>query len=128
MAYASDESEHYEAYVKSFDGQTKVQISTGGGREPLWSHRGREPFYRSGDQMMVAEMAPETMPRPIRTAALFKGPYTLAGPTSPMRSYDLTPDDQQFLMVRPHAASAPRADIHVVLNWMDELKRLVPVH
>ena len=44
------------------------------------------------------------------------------------RSYDVSPDGRRFLVVK----SAPRDEsnptlLNVVLNWGDELKRLVPV-
>ena len=40
-------------------------------------------------------------------------------------NYDVTPDGQRFLMIQlgePEAAT----QINVVLNWFEELKRLVP--
>ena len=47
------------------------------------------------------------------------------------RRHDLAPDGQRFLMVKQGAttndASAP-AHINVVLNWFEELQRLVPTN
>src|SRR4029077_12600233 len=46
LAYASDESGRYEIYVQPFPGPGgKWQISTEGGREPVWARDG-ELFYR----------------------------------------------------------------------------------
>ena len=42
------------------------------------------------------------------------------------RDYDVTPDGQRLLIVRTPDAAAPR-QIDVITNWLDELKRLVPV-
>ena len=39
--------------------------------------------------------------------------------------YDISPDGRRFLMIRTPPESAPR-QINIVLNWFDELKRLVP--
>jgi len=39
-------------------------------------------------------------------------------------NYDIHPDNQRFVMVKP--AETISADLIVVLNWFEELKRLVP--
>lgn len=58
VAYESDESGQIEVYVRSFpDSDMKSQVSTGGGRFPVWSADGRELFYRSGDQVLVVDVA-----------------------------------------------------------------------
>ncbi len=47
------------------------------------------------------------------------------------RTYDVTPDGQRFLMIKEGAATddsaAPVVQIHVVLNWHQELLERVPV-
>ena len=49
MAYSSDESGRYEIYVVPYPGPGgKWQISSEGGREPLWNRNGRELFFRNG--------------------------------------------------------------------------------
>ncbi len=44
------------------------------------------------------------------------------------RMYDIAPDGQKFLMVKPAGTTEGRERSHVVLvqNWFEELKRLVP--
>jgi len=47
-----------------------------------------------------------------------------------VRTYDLTRNADRFIFLRirhPPATSAPR-EIHVVQNWTEELKRLVPAN
>ncbi len=39
-------------------------------------------------------------------------------------NYDISPDGQRFLMIK--AVEGSTGQIHVVLNWFEELKRLVP--
>ncbi len=39
-------------------------------------------------------------------------------------NYDVTPDGDRFLIVR---STEPVTELRVVLNWTEELKRLVPV-
>ncbi|MCU1317081.1 MAG: hypothetical protein JWN63_2403 [Candidatus Acidoferrum typicum] len=56
---------------------------------------------------------------------LFEGRYELSPATTP--NYDVSPDGQRFLMLKPNEqeASAP-TQINVALNWFEELKRRVP--
>ena len=57
---------------------------------------------------------------------LFEGePIT----TTPLRSYDVTPDGQHFIMV--HNEKRPEEHVtklNVVLHWSEELKRRVPAN
>jgi hypothetical protein len=55
---------------------------------------------------------------------LFKGDY-LASPFG--YNYDVSQDGQRFLMIKSvEQEQAAPAQINVVLNWTEELKRLVP--
>ena len=51
---------------------------------------------------------------------LFEGSYYF-GPR--MRAYDVTSDGQRFLMIKEDALGE-RNEIHVVLNWFEELRAL----
>ena len=47
--------------------------------------------------------------------------------TVPVRGWDVSADGQHFLLVKPIAPTdKPVTVMHVVLNWAEELKRLVP--
>jgi len=125
LAYSSDETSRLEIYVQPFPGPGgKVQISTDGGIEPLWARNG-ELFYRNGDRMMAVE----TRTQPTFTTGtprlIFEGLYDQIGGGN--TNYDVTADGQRFVMVKPagQEAAAP-TQIHVVLNWFEELKRRVP--
>jgi len=56
-----------------------------------------------------------------RSAVLFTGDYQSIGYN---RQYDVTPDGQRFLMLKQEQTRV--GQINVVLNWFEELKRLVP--
>ena len=44
-----------------------------------------------------------------------------------VRSYDIAPDGRRFVMRTAASAELqPMTDIRIVLNWLEELKRLVP--
>ena len=57
---------------------------------------------------------------------LFEGPYLPTPGTFP--NYDVSPDGQRFLMLKSGEQESAPTQIHIVTNWFDELKRLVPVH
>jgi hypothetical protein len=103
----------------------KWQISTEGGTEPVWNHSGRELFFRSGDKMMVVDIATQPSFAAGKPRMLFQGPYERSPATSP--NYDVSADGQRFLMLKPAdtGESAP-TQINIVLNWFEELKRRVP--
>ena len=122
VAYDSDASGRHEVYVRPFvdvdDGEWL--ISNAGGRYPLWGPAGRELFYFTSDGEMMA-VAVRTEPafasEPPRV--LFSGDYHRAS----ARSYDIASDGTRFLLIKENDASPEFA---VVLNWFEELKRLVP--
>ena len=96
MAYASNESGRYEVYVQPFLGSGgKWQISTDGGREPLWARSGRELFYRSGEKMMVADVITQPGFQAAGSRVLFQGPYETTSSAS--ANYDVSADGQRFL-------------------------------
>ena len=128
IAYTSDETGQDEVYVERFsDLGNKEQISTGGGRSPVWSPDGTELFYRnlSGSRMMVVPIVTEPTLTPGTARVVFEGTYFQAEG----RRYDLAPDGR-FLMIKLGVTTddtpAPTARITVVLNWFEELERLVP--
>jgi len=126
LAYISNESGRYEVYAQPYPGPgRKLQISTEGGTEPVWNRNGRELFYRSGDKMMAVDIATQPGFAAGKPHLLFEGIYERTPATSP--NYDVSPDGQRFLMLKPDAqeAAAP-TQINVVLNWFEELKRRVP--
>jgi Tol biopolymer transport system component len=127
LAYISDESGRYEVYVQPYPGPGgKYQISTAGGTEPVWNPKGKELFYRNGDKMMAVDVATRPGFSVGKPRMLFQGPYMPTTGTSPF--YGVSPDGQRLLMVKPAEAtpSSYLTQIVVVLNWTEELKRLVP--
>ena len=96
----------------------------GGGAEPVWAPDGRELFYRNGDKMMavVIETAPELSVGTPRL--LFEGRFLGIGRLQ-RRNYDVSADGQRFLMIQREQDLVP-TELIVILNWFEELKRLVP--
>ena len=117
IAYVSNESGRTEAYLRSVaDPARKQQVSNNGGTEPVWAHGGRELFYREGDKIMAVSLSGSGAD--IRAAgphALFQGEF--AKGTIDVANYDVTPDDQRFVMVRAEGQASAGATLHVVINW-----------
>jgi Tol biopolymer transport system component len=121
LAYVSNESGREEVYVQPYPGPGKRwQISNQGGREPAWSTDGQELFYRNGEEMMAVSVETKSEFKAGTPSTLFKGRYV----HEIWPNYDVSPDDQRFLMIKE--AEEGQDQINVVLNWTDELKRLVP--
>jgi len=127
MAYRSNESGSWQVYVRPFpnveDG--RWQVSTGGGISPVWGRQGRELFYRNGEAMMVVGVETEPTFSPGSPKLLFTGTYSLAD----TRNYDISLDGQSFLMIKDveqAEETSARTELIMVLNWFEELKRLVP--
>jgi len=126
IAYESDETGRGEIYVRPFpqaESGGRRQISSAGGDEPLWSHSGREIFYRvaSGEMMAVPVTTTPTF-APGTPHALFPAREYAHGPS--YRAYDVSPDDRRFLMLSPvsdSVAAAPNRLV-VVEHWFEELK------
>ncbi|MDA2935056.1 serine/threonine-protein kinase [Acidobacteria bacterium AH-259-D05] len=127
MAYQSVESGRYEIYVRPFPKveEGKWQISSEGGSEPVWGPDGQELFYRAGDRMMVVPIQTEPAFMAGNPAVLFDGRYV----NDPGQDYDIFPDGQRFLMIKAGGQTeetSARTELIIVLNWFEELKRLVP--
>ena len=111
----------------------RQQISVDGGTAPAWSRDGRELFYMTapsegGQAARTKMMVVPVQLKPTFTAGtprmLFEGRY---GVTANIRGYDVAPDGQRFLMVQQKERPATRvADMIIVQNWTEELKRLAP--
>ncbi|MBK5297404.1 MAG: serine/threonine-protein kinase [Vicinamibacteria bacterium] len=116
VAFESNENGRSEIYVQSFpDAARKTQISTAGGTAPLWRGDGRELFFRSpDDQMLAARIASSGTQIDVDTpSVLFALP---AGPNRDTNAswYDVSRDGQRFLVNTTVEGASP---ITVLLNW-----------
>lgn len=123
LAYTSDESGLTEIYVRAFSdsGGGRWQVSTGGSTEPLWSRGGRELFYRSGDNIMSAAIETEPIFKVQTRKVLFEDIYVR---NYSHTNYDIHPDNKRFVMIKSPLEMS--TEMIVVLNWFEELNRLVP--
>jgi serine/threonine-protein kinase len=123
IAYVSDESGNDEVYVQPYPGPGgKLAISTSGGVTPVWSPGGGEIFYLNGDQMFAVTLETEPTLNAGKPRLLFEGQYVQS---EAIPQYDVSSDGQHFVMIQSAQEAAP-TELHVVLNWFEELKRLAP--
>ena len=108
-----------EVYVQEFpEGERRTQISTNGGDDPLWAPDGREPFYRSDGKVMAVRIL-QTEPE-----LQISAPVALFDDRYEPQSFDISPDGARFVMMR-RADDAPPPRLHVIVNWLPELEKLV---
>jgi Tol biopolymer transport system component len=122
LAYTANETGKYEVYVVPFPntGAAKWAVSTRGGSEPQWAHRGRELFFRDGAGNLVAtEVAATPNFATGRTTILFPATQFLSNQIA--TQYAVAADDRRFLMIRSVSATALDKLI-MVENWFEELK------
>jgi Tol biopolymer transport system component len=120
LAYDSDESGGSEVYVQPYPGPGgKWRVSSGGGESARWNPNGRELLFRNGAKIMAVGVTTSPSFAVGTPELLFEGQdFTNA--------WDVSPDGQRFLMVKPVEQQQAATQINVVLNWFEELKRRVP--
>jgi serine/threonine-protein kinase len=134
VAYASQERRPSSAvYVQPFPPTgAKYQISKDpdGGHHPMWSPDGAELVFTPGAGTRLNAVRVTTRPSfTVGEAMPVPRPFQGA-PSNFERPFDISRDGQHFLGLIETAqtqSGAPAAQqIHVVLNWFEELKARVP--
>ena len=134
MAYESNESARLQIYVRPFPNVADAfyQISTDGGRTPVWAPNGRELFFVNGSALMAVAVQSTPTFSAGNVTTLFEGRSILldgrmfASMTG--RTYDVSPDGQRFLMIKEGTTdgNAPLPSMVVVEHWFEELKAKLP--
>ncbi len=117
LAYTSGESKRTEVYVQTFPQPGgKWQVSTAGGHWPVWSRDGRELYFISSDnKMMAVEVKAEGQKfEPGVPKALF---------AVPSRNQFNVANDGRFLIQVPQTDATGNVTINVVMNWQSALKK-----
>ena len=122
LAYVSNETGRREVFIGSLEGSEKISVSINGGSEPAWAKSGRELFYRKGTAMiavtvrleptLVVESPRKLFDRNFPRADVFGSNYDVAA-------------DGRFLILEP-VEPFEAAEINLVVNWFEELRRLAP--
>jgi Tol biopolymer transport system component len=119
IAYTAPGPAAFEVYVRAYPAaDRRTLVSVGGGHDPVWSADGRELFYRQGDGLYAV---PVTLSPTFSVGSprlLFTGPY--------LDGYDVSRDGQRFLVVRVSDEERAPRRLHLVQNWLEEVKEKVP--
>jgi Tol biopolymer transport system component len=120
VAYRSTESGSEEIYVVPFPGPgDKVQVSTNGGNFPRWRRDGKELFYLSTNNKLMAAAVDGTGPAfrvgadvPLFDTRLDRGGW----------SYDVSADGQRFV-VNTQIMQSTSTPFTVAINWPAGLRK-----
>jgi serine/threonine protein kinase/Tol biopolymer transport system component len=119
LAYCSNESGDLKVYVVPFPGPGgKWQVSSGGGDYPRWRGDGKELFYLSLDnKMMAAEVKASGSSFAIGAVRQL---FEIRVYRSQVGAYDVTADGQRFILA--YEPGQPNESITLVENWDAESK------
>ena len=122
VAYTTDETGDYEIWVEPYPntGQSRWQISTGGGEEPRWSADGRVLYYRSSTRLMAVEMTYDSSGGFGTPSEVFSGQYI----NSPGPSFDVEGNGSRFLVLKGTEDVVVHR-LNVVTGFFEELKQRV---
>ena len=131
LAYRSNETGQNEVYVRPFPEVEagNWQISPDGGGWPLWNPAANELFYKAPDGVMALEFETD----PTFTPGVLTKLFERVGGGGSNRRMAVSPDGQRFLFLADPVTvtgdeDAEPSQIHVVLNWFQELTERVPVN
>jgi serine/threonine protein kinase/Tol biopolymer transport system component len=99
------------------------------GHHPVWSPDGHRLTYVPGPNRLVAVLVTTRPTFTISTPTPLP-PAGIMGPPRVLRNHDIMPDGARFIGLMPAGEGRPGsrtpAQLHVVLNWFEELRQRVP--
>jgi len=128
LVYQSNISGRQEVYVAPYPDASSARwpVSTGGGRQPLWSRDGRELFYVAPDGVLMGVQVKTidstwaaTSPMKVLEPGYWSRDALIG------RQYDISPDGKRFLVVTPSRVAADPPDLVVEQHWLEALKASV---
>ena len=130
LAYQSNKTGRYEVYVRPLplSGTGEIAVTAEGGTRPVWARDGSELYYWTASRTSVA----------IKAIRITSGPPSSCGAPSVIvegayasTSFDTEYDEWEgrLLLMKDSTAEGvrPGREIIVVQNWLEELRRLLPV-
>ena len=123
VAFNSDESGTSELYVRSYPNPaTRIQVSAGGGADPIWARDGSKIYYRSGRALMAARISTAPEFRMLGRDTVVANADPMLGPLQGIVSqYDIDRDGR-FVGLAPLARDF---DIVVSPNWITEFRERI---
>jgi serine/threonine protein kinase/Tol biopolymer transport system component len=120
IAYEKYEGETIHVVLESFpEPGRRIQVTTTGGRRPVWTRDSTRVFYRDGDRFYF-----------VRVEAGPSGPHVSApelfAEVAGVRGFDVTPDGREIVAVWRPPDSGLQTQLKLATNWFAELERLAP--
>jgi eukaryotic-like serine/threonine-protein kinase len=115
VAYLSDEAgRDVQLFVRPFPSAgARVQISVSGANAPMWSPDGRVLYYRSGAQLIAADLSEAASALTVKARrSLMSVPAAIA----------MAPDGRHFIAAKP---ATEETKVVVVENWLTEVRRKI---
>jgi serine/threonine protein kinase len=118
IAYSSDETGQTEVYLRPLSGSgSAIKVSSAGGTQPVWKRDGKELFFVSKEnKMMAAEI------RSSGSSIFVGAARELFARTPIMAEYDVFPDGNRFLINRD-IEPTETDPVTIVVNWTTKLKK-----
>ena len=140
LAYVSEESGQEEVYLQRYpDGGNKIQVSDRGGFTPVWGRDSSSLFYQTYAGIMEVRVTTDPELKIGSPTVLFSRGSLVGAVSGPVASvsyavgawywgptFDVSRRGDRLLMVYEAEDPWRASEFHVVLNWFEELKRLVP--
>lgn len=127
LAYDSNESGQFEVYVRPFPGVDagRWQVSTNGGSRPMWTRNGRELLYYLAGGFWSASLHTDR-------AFVFSAPIHVVETGNLLvdagnfqgRDFDIDHKTGRLLVLK--SGTQDPNSVSIVVNWFEELKRIVP--
>ena len=132
IAYSALEAsgKAYDVFVQPWPAlDRRWKVSTAGGIEPAWTRGGRELLYRqpgrSGRDTTTRMMSVDIGLGATLTAGIPRELFATSFlGTNPVRNWDVTANGSRFLIVSATMVHAPPGDVHIIVNWFADLRRL----
>jgi len=126
LAYLSTESGRAEVYVVPVDDQSrKWQVSTEGGRYPIWSPSGGEIFFADLENRLIAVPVLGATELEIGTPRML---FRMPEQPTPFGAFDfagfaVAPDGQRFLVHHSPEKGRTSDSLILVQNWNEMIRR-----
>jgi len=126
-AFFTNEAQRATACIQSIvTPGARFRISPASAHSPLWAPDGKKLFFVSqeGNRLMAVDV--QTAPTVAFGQPVVVAPEIMQTTALQNRNYDITSDGKRLLVQVPDRTNPASQQIVVVLNWFEELKRLVP--
>jgi serine/threonine-protein kinase len=120
VAFITDESGQNEVVVQPFPGPGgRLQVSTGGGSEPVWSRDGKRLYYRGDGHLMVTTLTSTPTLAVATRDTVLTDDYQFAG--NPHANYDVASDGAHFVFLK----GVGQGNMIVATNWSSLIRPMM---